>query len=184
MKNLDQLFQSFENGMKSAVKPKQYLKEIGLDSDTLRIGYNSAQFHHGKPQELKEHYEGIGVLNKNGVAIKQGETAYTVFGSRGLIFPLVDKENTTVNYFAYRFELSTPKEEYLNTEGIYPSYPSPDTSKLYIAPTVLDCASLLASGALGKNEAVMALENGKFLPQHKEAIQSLTALKEIIIINR
>jgi len=184
MKNLDQLFQSFENGMKSALKPKQYLKEIGLDSDTLRIGYNSAQFHHGRPQELKDHYDGLGILKKNGTAIKQGETAYTVFGSRGLVFPLVDKENTIVNYFAYRFELESPTEEYLNMAGLYPSYPAPKTRRLFITPMLMDAATLIQSKALGKHETVLALHNGKLLPQHLEAIGKLKDLEEIIMIKR
>lgn len=184
MKNLDQLFQSFENGMKSAAKAKQYLKEIGLDSGIIRIGYNSAQFHHGKTQELKEHYESLGILKKNGKAIKQGETAYTVFGSRGLIFPLVDNENMIVNYFAYRFELSAPTEEYLNMSGLYPSYPNQATKRLFITPTLMDGASLLQSKALDQREAILALHNGELLPQHIEAIKELRELEEIIIIKR
>lgn len=184
MKNLDQLFHSFENGMKSAQKPKQYIKEIGLDSDALRIGYNSAQFHHGKPQELKEHYESLGILKKNGTAIKHGETAYTVFGSRGLIFPLADKENIIVNYFAYRFELSAPTEEYLNRSGLYPSYPAPKTRRLFITPTLIDAATLIQSKALCKHETVLALHNGELLPQHLEAIGELKDLEEIIMIKR
>lgn len=184
MKNLDELFSSFKTGIRSAAKPKQYLKEIGLDSDILRIGYNSAQFHHGKPQELKEHYESLGILKKNGTAIKHGETAYTVFGSRGLIFPLFDKENTIVNYFAYKFELSAPTEEYLNMSGLYPSCPSQNTRRLFITPTLMDGASLLQSKALDQHETVLALHNGELLTQHIEAIKELRELEEIIIIKR
>lgn len=184
MKNLDQLFSTFQTGIRSAIKPREYLKEIGLDSDVLRIGYNSAQFHHGKPQELKDHYEGLGILKKLHTAIKKEETAYNVFGSRGLIFPLLDRHNAIVNYFAIRFDLDTPIEEYLNDEGIYPSYPHPNTARLYITPTLIDGASLLQSKALGQGEAILALHEGKLLEHHKQAINQIKDLKEIIIIKR
>ncbi|WP_406845475.1 hypothetical protein [Flavobacterium soyae] len=53
MKNtLETLFQSFETGIRSskAIKPKEYLKNRGLDFAELRIGFNSGQFHHGESQ--------------------------------------------------------------------------------------------------------------------------------------
>lgn len=184
MKDLNDLYKSFETGIRSAVKPKQHLKEVGLDSGILRIGYNSAQFHHGKPQELKDHYEGLGILKKQGKAVKEGETAYTVFGSRGLIFPLVDKENNIVNYFAQRFELESPTEEYLNMSGLYPSYPAPKTRRLFITPTLMDAASLVQSNALEQADAALALHEGKLLQQHIETIKELRELEEIIIIKR
>ena len=116
------------------------------------------------------------------VVPKEGLTAYTVFGRYGLIFPLLNKQNEIVNYFAVRFELETPKEEYLNREGIYPAFPHPLTKRLFLVPTLLDCASLMQSKTLGNREAVMALHNGELLPQHLEAIKSLLELEEIIII--
>ncbi|MNQ84347.1 hypothetical protein D3C85_994730 [compost metagenome] len=123
------------------------------------------------------------MLKKSDAGVRQQDlTAYTAFGRYGLIFPLVDKENTIVNYFAVRFNLETPKEEYLNSEGIYPAYPNPLTKRLYLAPTVVDCASLMQSKALENRDAVMAMHNGELLPQHLEAVKSLCELEEIIIL--
>ena len=187
MENLETLFQSFETGIRSvkATKPKEYLKNIGLDYNELRIGFNSGQFHHNRDQELKDRFEALGVLKKSDASVrKEDMTAYTVFGRYGLVFPLVDKENEIVNYFALRFDLDTPKEEYLNTEGIYPVYPNTLTKRLYIAPTVIDCASLMQSKTLENREAVISLHNGELLPQHLEAIKELYELEEIIIIKR
>ncbi|WP_166921318.1 hypothetical protein [Flavobacterium poyangense] len=186
MKNtLETLFQSFETGIRStkAIKPKEYLKSIGLDYAELRIGFNSGQFHHGETQESKDEFEALGMLKKSDAGVRQQDlTAYTAFGRYGVIFPLLDRENRIVNYFAIRFNLETPKQEYLNSEGIYPAYPSANTKRLYLAPTVIDCASLMQSKALQNRDAVMAMHNGELLPQHIEALKSMYELEEIIII--
>ncbi|MFH6935767.1 hypothetical protein [Flavobacterium sp. FlaQc-30] len=187
MENLETLFQSFETGIRSikAIKPKNYLKNIGLDYAELRIGFNSGQFHHSKDQEYKDKFEALGVLKKSDAGVREDTlTAYTVFGRYGLIFPLMDKENTIVNYFAVRFDLDTPKEEYLNEKGIYPAYPNALTKRLYIVPTVIDCASLMQSKTLENKESVIALHNGELLPQHLEIIKSLYELEEVIVIKR
>lgn len=185
MKDLNQLFQSFETGIRSgkADKPKQYLKSIGLDYNSLRIGFNSGQFHHREAQEVKDHYEQLGVLTKSDVGVRDKDmTAYTVFGRYGLVFPLMDKDNQIVNYFALRFDMATPQEDYLNDNGLYPNYPHSSTKRLFITPTLLDAASLLQAKALDQREAVLALHNGELLPQHLEAIEGLQELEEIIII--
>ena len=185
MKNLDQLFQSFETGIRSAKadKPKEYLKSIALDYTTLRIGFNSGQFHHRETQELKHHYEALGLLTKSDVGVREKDmVAYTVFGRYGLIFPLMDKTGQIVNYFAVRFDMATKREDYLNNIGLYPNYPHNSTKRLFITPTLMDAASLLQSKALDQREAVLALHNGKLLPQHLEAIETLNDLEEIIII--
>jgi hypothetical protein len=96
----------------------------------------------------------------------------------------MDKNNMVVNYFALRFDMATPQENYLNNEGLYPSYPHSSTKRLFIVPTILDAASLLQSKALDQREAVLALYDGKVLPQHQQAIASLTEIEEIIIIKR
>jgi argonaute-like protein implicated in RNA metabolism and viral defense len=98
------------------------------------------------------------------------------------IVGLFNAAQAIVNYYAIRFDMKTPQEEYLNEQGIYPAYPHPLTKKLFVVPTVVDAASLLQSKALENREAVMALHNGKLMPQHLEAIKALTELEEIIIL--
>lgn len=113
---------------------------------------------------------------------KEDLTAYTVFGRYSVVFPLMNQKNEVVNLFAIRFELASQQAEYFKSEGIYPNYPPPLTKRLYIVPTVLDCASLLQSKILENRDSVMALYNGELLPQHLEAIKTLHELEEIIII--
>ena len=188
METLETLFQSFETGIRSGrtTKPKEYVKSIGLSYTEMRIGFNSGQFHHRQSQEVRDQFEALGVIKKSkkAVANKEDLTAYTVFGQYGIVFPLMNKENEIVNFFAVRFDMASPKEEYLNKNGLFPKYPHKNTKRLFIIPTLMDCASFIQSKALDQREAVIALHNGKFLPQHKEAIQELTALEEIIIIKR
>jgi hypothetical protein len=185
MENLETLFHSFETGIRSAkaTKPKEYLKSIGLDYNELRIGFNSGQFHHRESQEYKDRFETLGLLAKSAAPVnKEGLIAYTVFGKYGIVFPMVNRQNEIVNYFAIRFDMKTPQEEYLNQEGIYPAFPHPLTKRLFVVSTVLDAASLLQSKALENREAVIALHNGELLPQHLEAIKALTELEELIIL--
>lgn len=187
METLETLFKSFEIGLRmpKATKPKAYLKTLGLDYSDLRIGFNSGQFHHNKPQEIKDQLEALGVIQKSDAGVnKKHLVAYSVFGHYGIIFPLINKQNEIVNFFAVRFNLDSPKEAYLNQEGIYPAHPPPLTKRLYIVPTILDCASLMQSKVLENRESVMALHNGELLPQHLEAIKALHELEEIIIIKR
>lgn len=186
MKDLDKLFTSFETGIRNvkAQKPKDYLESIGLDYNTLRIGFNSGQFHHRASQEVKDHYQQLGLLTKSDAAVREKDmTAYTVFGKYGIIFPLVNQDNHIVNYYAIRFAMATPQREYLNCEGVYPSYPHPSTKRLFLTPTLTDAASLLQSKVLDQREAVLALYDGELLPQHIEAIESLSNLEEIIVLN-
>ncbi|WP_417358589.1 hypothetical protein [Flavobacterium sp.] len=186
MKDLDKLFESFETGIRSAKaqKPKEYLESIGLDYTTLRIGFNSGQFHHKISQAVKDHYEALGLLKKSTAAIRKSNmTAYTVFGKYALVFPLMDKNNQIVNYYALRFNMVTPQQDYLNTEGLYPCYPNVNTKRLFITPTLLDAASLVQSKALDQREAVLALHEGELFTQHEGAITALNELEEIIIIN-
>ncbi|MFD2938519.1 hypothetical protein [Flavobacterium notoginsengisoli] len=187
METLETLFRSFETGIRSAkaLKPKEYLKSIGLEYSDLMIGFNSGQFHHRKTLESKDQFEKLGVITKSDAGVRDDSfTAYTVFGRYGLIFPLLDRDNTIVNYFALRFDLDSPKEEYLNQKGIYPAYPHPLTRKLYLAPTVIDCASLIQSRILDQREAVIALHDGELLDEHIEIIKSLYELESIVIFKR
>ena len=187
METLETLFNSFEIGLRmpKATKPKAYLKTLGLDYSDLRIGFNSGQFHHNISQELKANYESLEVIKKSKAGVsKEGMIAYTVFARYSVVFPLVNQQNEIVNFFAIRFDMDTQRDEYLNKDGIYPSYPNPLTKKLYIIPTVVDCASLLQSKVLENRESVIALQDGELLPQHLEIIKSLHELEEIIIIKR
>lgn len=185
MKSLEEIFQSFETGIRSAkaVKPKKYLEKIELDYNTQRIGFNSGQFHHRATPEIKKHYENLGLLTKSNVSVREEDMeAYSVFGRYGIVFPLLDSTGRIVNLYAIRFEMASPLEQYLNDEGIFPSYPAPNTQRLLLVPSVIDAASLIQSRVMENRDAVMALHDGKFTETHRKAIQSITELKEILLL--
>ena len=183
--HLERLFDSFCTGIRSkkAVKPKQYLQAHGLEYHKLNIGFNSGQFHHRKDDVWRQPYIDMGILTPSDALVNRPELkAYTCFGTYGVVFPLKDPTGKVVNLFAIRINLETEKEEYLNEEGIYPEYPSPLTRTLFITPTVMEAASILQSGTLEGKEAVMALQDGKWLPQHDQAIKDLDRLEHVILL--
>lgn len=185
MKLLEEIFQSFETGIRSAkaTKPKEYLQGIGLDYNTQRIGFNSGQFHHRENPETKQHYENLGLLTKSTAPVRNDSMeAYTVFGRYGIVFPLLDSTGRIANFYAIRFEMASPTEQYLNDDGIFPSYPAPNTQRLFLVPSVIDAASLIQSRIMENRDAVMALHDGKFTETHHKAIQSITELKEILLL--
>lgn len=185
MKTLEELFQSFETGIRfpKATKPKAYLESIGLDYTTQRIGFNSGQFHHRETPAVKKHYENLGLLTKSTAAVRdENMEAYTVFGRYGIVFPLMDSTGGIVNLYAVRFEMASPVEQYLNDKGIYPNYPAHTTERIFLVPSIIDAASLIQSRTMENRDAVMALHEGKLTEEHHRAIQSITDLKEIIIL--
>lgn len=182
---LEVLFRSFRTGInsKKAEIPRDYLEARGLDFSKLEIGFNSGQFHHRKDEAFRKPFEQIGVLTKSSAATKESDmTAYTCFGSYGIIFPLKDKNNHIVNLYAIRIKVKSEHAEYLNTSGIYPHYPHPLTKRLFITPTILDAASVLQSGVLENRDSIMALDDGKYKPKHYLVIECLQHLEEVIII--
>lgn len=182
---LEKLFRSFQTGItfKKASIPRDFLQEKGLDYHELQIGFNSGQFHHRKEDDFKETYVKIGVLQKSNAPVNSPErTAYTCFGNYSIVFPLRDEKGDIVNLYAIRIKTKTQKEEYLNKEGIYPSYPSPMTKRLFIAPSIMDTASLLQSKVLENRDSVMSLHDGELKPHQVKAIEELTELQEIILI--
>lgn len=183
---LERLYQGFKNGLHSprSEKPRSFLQNKGLDYNWINVGFNSGQFHHRTTDEFKKPYIELGVLKESEAAVNSPDkTPFTTFGRYGIIFPLYNQENRITNYYAYRFELSVPKGEFLNNDGLYPNYPKPLTKRLFIAPTVIEAASLIQSGILENRESVLSLFEYEWKGQLYEVIDSLDELSEIVLIN-
>lgn len=184
-KLLNELFASFCLGIRSkkSIKPREWLEQKGLNPLELSIGFNSGQFHHRKSEEFKSSYVRVGVLKESNAAVRSPELkAYTCFAAYSIVFPLMNEQHEIVNLFAIRFNMDKEKTEYLNEEGIYPSYPSPLTKRLFITSTVMDAASLIQSKVMENRDSVMALFDGELKEQHLLAIGQLKQLEEIIFI--
>ncbi len=199
---LTQIFESFKNGMQSPVskKPKEYLQSRGLNYEVLEVGYNSGQFHHrGKlnQQDLQACIN-AGLLIPYKGKTPNGSSNYTPFAKDCVIFSLRNKQNDIVSIYGRSIsDNSNSKHFYLKERsGLYPGYPSRETSKLIITEAIIDAATLLQIGAIGGNpeersdigieeitaehEVLSTYGTNGLTTEHIEAIKELNQLNEII----
>ncbi len=168
-----------------ATHPRQFLETLGLNYNNIQVGFISGQAHHRKPDSFREPLVKLGILTPSDAAVRSPELkAYTSFGNYSITFPLKDETGHIVNLYAYRFKIQTPKEEYLNEEGLYPGFPSERTTRLFVTENVIDAVSLLQSGILENRDAVISLFNGKVSSDIRKAIRELVALKEFIVFSQ
>lgn len=182
---LTKIFTSFRNGMLRSTVGKEYLESRALDPERLEVGYNSGQFHHnGKVNKsLLESYVKYGLLRSG---VKGG---YQVFGKGCVCFALRDGEEKVVGlYFRSTQKANSENNQarhfYLkDRQGLYPRYPRKDTTKLILTEAVIDAATLLQEDKITANYSVLALygTNGLTI-EHREAIQNLKKLEEIILM--
>ena len=169
---------SFGIRTKRSTMPQEWMNAHHLNIDRTNACYNAGNIQVNKEQPYIAQLESIGFLSKCNFVRKDGKTMYKSFGVHSIIFPLKDCNHKIVNLFA--IGINVKKTNYLNEEGIYPYFPKAETTKLYIVPTIMDAATLLDSKILKAKESVIALFDGKIMPQHEEAIKMLKSLQEII----
>lgn len=177
---LKKVFHSFISGIRNfrAEAPRRYLKGLKLSHEVIGVGFNSAQFHHRKPDETKEQLIRVGLLTRN----ESAAHPHTVFGNYSITFPLLDPLGDIVNLYAIRFNLQTPIHEYLNDQGLYPAWSSPITKRLYITRNMVDAATMLEAKVLDNRESVISLLENELWQQHVEAIAGCHELEEIVLI--
>lgn len=75
------------------------------------------------------------------------------------------------------------KHYYLkDREGLYPGYPKPETTRLILTEAIIDAATLLQLPFITeKYEVLSCYGTNGFTGEHKEAIQKLADLQEVII---
>lgn len=182
---LNMLFKSMQNGLRTAksVQAREFVDSLSLDIYKLEIGYNSAQFFHREEERFKKLFVRSGILTVRARNGKAKGMAYSMFGAKSLIFPLKNRCNEIVNYCA----ISLGKAEtayFLNYDGFFPCLPPEKTERLFITDTILDAATIMQSGVLRKNEAVLAKFDKGLMPHQTEAIEELKNLSEIIEIKQ
>jgi DNA primase len=182
---LEKMFSSFRKGIFNSVPAKDYCKQRNLNLEKLSIGFNSGQFHHGERREeaLINNCLAVGLLLDRNIISKTGEKAYNVFGNKSIVFPLKNKENQIVSfYFRSTINEKEAKHFYLkNRTGLYPNYPNPNTKKLILTESIIDCASLLQIDEITNNYSVLACYGTNGLNEEiRKAILELTELEEII----
>jgi DNA primase len=132
-------------------KAKDYLKQRNLDPTKLEIAYNT-----GKDfDKLK----------------------------CCLIFPLKNQNNEIVSLYGRSiYENPQMKHFYTsNRQGLYPSYPKAQTTKLILTEAIIDAATLLQIKTITENYEILSCFGTNGLTnEHLQAIQNLGSLEEII----
>ena len=179
---MQRIHKSLTNGIRSAKAhtPRTWLKNKALSIEATGAVFNSGQIHHHKAQSFKDELASVGFLKQSNVGTNMGQIPYTVFGIYSIVFPLRDEQGRVVNFYA--IGIDNDKTAYLNTEGIYPAYPHSQTRRLYVTENIFDAATLLESKVLDNRDAVISLHDKEMLYQHRQAIENLKHLEEIILI--
>jgi DNA primase len=155
-KNYQEIFQKLKPKLQQSSKAKDYLKQRNLNPEKLEIAYNT-----GKD------YDKLKCC---------------------LIFPLKNKKNDIVSLYG-RSIYDNPESKHFyttNRTGIYPNYPKPETKKLILTESIIDCASLMQAFEVlpfGKDLgwAFIACYGTNGLNQEiQNAILALQELQEII----
>nr|WP_315203937.1 CHC2 zinc finger domain-containing protein [uncultured Flavobacterium sp.] len=182
---LEKMFQSFRKGIFNSPPAKEYCKHRNLNVETLQIGFNGGQFHHGirRDETLINNCLAVGLLLDRGLISKTGEKAYNVFGNKSIVFPLKNCHGQTVSlYFRSTINEKESKHFYLkNRQGLYPNYPKKETKKLILTESIIDCASLLQIEPIAKSYSLIACYGTNGLNEEiQNAILDLKELEEII----
>lgn len=182
---LNKMFLSFRKGLWNSNPAKDYCKSRGLNYETLEIGFNGGQFHHGtrKDEKLINDCLQYGLLTPAGTNSRTGGQAYKAFGNRGIVFALKNKANEIVSlYFRSTIDDKNSKHYYLkNRCGLYPNYPKPNTKKLILTESIIDAASLLQIKEIADNYSIIACFGTNGLNDEiLNAIKELKQLEEII----
>ena len=189
---LGRMFALFRKGFYGSPPAKEYAEyrklrvALGLNKEGLEIGFNSGQFHHGtrKDEDLIKQCLEYGLLIDKNLTARTGEKAYGVFANKCLIFPLRNKENEIVSIYgrSIKKEAGTSRHFYLkNRQGIYPGYPSKETTKLILTEAIIDCASLLQIKEIRNNYSLISCFGTNGLNDEiLQAIKELPKLEEII----
>jgi hypothetical protein len=179
---LELVYKYASNGLRvgKSKQAREWLQKKKLSMENTMACFNSGQLHHRKEKEFKEALERIGFMKVSNHASNCESLPYTVFGNFSIMFPLKNKQNEIVNFYA--MGIKNNKTSYLNHEGFYPACPHEQTKRLFITDNILDAATILESKVLDNKEAVIALHDGIFLKQHEELIRELKGLTEIIQI--
>lgn len=98
-----------------------------------------------------------------------------------IVFPLKDRENNIVSFYGRNIESKSKDNRHFytaNRKGLYPNYPSAETETIILTESIIDAATL----QLYTTYQTLSLYGTNVLnDEHKEALQSLPNLKEVIM---
>lgn len=183
---LGKMFIYFKTAVHNSPPAQQYIRSRALDATKLEIGYNTAQFHHGKrkSEALIRSCVEVGLLVPWGTSAKGGGQAYKPFGKYSIVFALRNRQHQVCGlYFRSTLNNDHQRHFYLrDRQGLYPGYPGPDTVQLILTESVIDAATLLQVEFITQRCSVLALYGTNGLTaEHLEAIGQLPHLQELVL---
>jgi DNA primase len=145
--NLNELFLKLRQSLHRSKNALAYLQERNLNPQT-EIGYNNYATEYKALQNC-------------------------------IIFPLKDKQGNIVSLYGRSITDNNKSKHYYtkNRKGLYPNYPTAETTTLIITEAIIDAATLLQH--TGYKTLALYGTNG-WNEEHTTAIQSLQYLQEII----
>jgi DNA primase catalytic core len=179
---MGKILQDSRANFKRTEKPQEYIKSRNLDHEKLEIGYIGTNFGKEWNKALKESSLKLGILKQS-----RQDTLTPKFAHCVVFFTRNEKGQVTDLYgrsVLTTAEAESGKHFYLNGhhQGIYPSYPKPDTRKLILTECIIDCASLQQMEAIVKEYGLIALFGVNGLTSEiEEAIRGLKELDEIVL---
>jgi len=171
-------FKYFAQGMKSTKKAQEYLQQRAIDQNSIIVGYDSGMLHRKATKQLKTSYLETNLIKPDS---KYRENNYHTFFNGCLIFPKLDRTGNIVSFYGKHIESGIHKNLPGSHEGLYPNWPSLDTTTIIVTECVIDAATLLQHSEITEIYAVLAQYGADiWTPDHTEAIRELHRLKEVI----
>jgi DNA primase len=180
-KILSESFTHFVRSLKA--KPEKairYLESRKLDYKKLSVGYDAGTLHkvNGTTEQQKQFYLKAGLLKPD--KFGRENSYYTRFNGC-IIFPMLDKSGNITSLYGRHTEQG---HHYLEGDhkGLYPGYPTPETTRLILTEAIIDATTLQQVPEITKEYTILALygTNG-FTDEHRQAIAELKELKEVVL---
>jgi len=179
---LSKIVQDTKASYKRTEQAREYITGRNLDPDKLEIGYIGRELGKGWNSALQQSGLKLGMLKQNKQNVITPKFTHCI-----VFFTKNEKGQVTDIYgrsIVAPTEAETGKHFYLNGhhQGIYPSYPKPDTKKLILTECIIDAATLQQIESISKEYVLIALFGVNGLTSEiEEAIRGLKELDEIIL---
>jgi len=179
---LSKIVQDTKASYKRTEQAREYVTARRLDPDKLEIGYIGRELGKGWNSALQQSGLKLGMLKQNKQNVITPKFTHCI-----VFFTKNEKGQVTDIYgrsIVAPTEAETGKHFYLNGhhQGIYPSYPKPDTKKLILTECIIDAATLQQIESISKEYVLIALFGVNGLTSEiEEAIRGLKELDEIIL---
>ena len=175
---LTKYYQATLSAMPRSSKAMAYAKGRHLDYGKLGIGYSGGDIGRKWNKSLHESGAAIGVLQKSGSSYRPKIRYCLMFAMKNQSGQVVDVYGRSIG------DVPGSKHFYRSgkQQGLYPGYPSLETTKLILTESIIDAASLEQYSEITKEYGVVALYGGNgFTAEHGGCIQALPKIEEVIL---